>query len=139
MAALRPSRMAYTTRLGPRTVSPPPNTPRMSGSNRSPSCLDGFGEFFEDPGCFFEVDAAVGDALAIGIVAGGIVVLAAGDKVALQHDACDALLACGDLGGEGSGDVTLAGVVLSFRGHPLILIHSSTSTFGNWISSTPSS
>ena len=69
------------------------------------------GEFLEDGFCGFEVDAAVGDALAVGIFAAFFVVLASSDKVAFEHDAGDAFLSGGDLLGEDMGDFRLACVV----------------------------
>ena len=61
---------------------------------------------------FGPVDAGVGDALAVDEGLAGDEFLCAGDQVALNHDADDVRLSCGDLRGYVVADDGLAAVVL---------------------------
>src|SRR5690554_2250880 len=69
-----------------------------------------FGEDFEDSLGLFEVDARVGDALAVYAVFAGVV-LAPSHEVALNHDAHDGVRACFELVGDILRDDRLTFVV----------------------------
>ena len=74
--------------------------------------LDCFSQAFKNRLCCGEVDAGVGDALAVNIVAILLIVLAACDQMTLQHDAGDTSFTSGNLLCEHFGHFTLASAVL---------------------------
>lgn len=74
------------------------------------ACAHPFGERVEDLRCVFEVNACVGDALAVGGVF-AFVALAAGHEVAFDHHPHDGLGAFGQLVGDGLGNDGLSCVV----------------------------
>ena len=82
---------------------------------------DGGGEFFEQGVGFLPVDAGVGDALAVDQRLAGNKLLRAGDEIALDHDAENALIAAralraGDLGGDIVTNEGLAAIILAAVG-----------------------